>query len=295
MILTRLFLIAIQWLINDYSDECQPLLISPRFETAIITGIIADSMLVEASGIAASATNPGYFWVINDSGNTPTLFLIDSLGKVIRQFYLRNTDNIDWEDVTVIKKDGDDRYQLIIADIGDNYGIRPYIQLFVFDEPPVNQKSGNFIDNYQTYKYVFEDGARDAEAILVDPVSNEIFIVSKRERQVGVYAVPAMHRQSTADTLRLVCRLPFNNITAGSISSNGQDIVLKNYNAIFHWSRENNSAIPETLQMPHEMIDYIIEPQGEAITWNREGTGFYTLSELSYSDWQPLYFYAKKK
>ncbi|MDZ7605763.1 MAG: hypothetical protein U5K79_09290 [Cyclobacteriaceae bacterium] len=285
--------ILFQWLLINHSAEIHPYPLSSRFETAVVTGVIADSMLAEASGMVASVANPGYYWVINDSGNSPAVYLIDSLGMVARTFYLKNVANIDWEDIAVVKSDNSS-YKLIIADIGDNFGVRQYTQLFVMDEPTLALKNDSFIDNYQTYKYVFEDGARDAETILTDPLNNEIYIVSKRESQVGVYAVPALHRQSATDTLRLLGRLPFNNITAGSISVNGRDIVLKNYNAIFYWSREGNNTLLQTLKMPHETVDYIVEPQGESMTWNREGTGFYTLSELSYSDKQQLYFYKKK-
>ncbi len=288
------FLILFQWLFINNSSEIQPYPVSSVFESALVTGVVTDPLLAEASGIVASAANPGYYWVINDSGNAPVVYLIDSLGKVTRQFFLKNTANIDWEDIAVVKSDNGN-HKLIIADIGDNFSVRSYIQLFVLDEPTVAIKNDSFLDNYQIYKYVFEDGARDAETILTDPVSNEIYLVSKRESQVGVYAVPSLHRQSSPDTLRLLGRLPFNNITAGSISPNGQDIVLKNYNAIFYWFRQGDNTIAETLQMPHEQINYIVEPQGEAITWTREGTGFYTLSELSYSDKQPLYFYRLKK
>jgi hypothetical protein len=288
------FFTLFQWLLINISFENQSDQFSARFETAVVTGIITDSLIIEASGIVASASNPGYYWVINDSGNTPAIYLIDSLGNVTRQYFLKNAANIDWEDIAVVKGDNSG-FKLIIADIGDNFSVRRYVQLFVLDEPTLALKNDSFIDNYQTYKYVFEDGARDAETILTDPVSNEIYLVSKRESQVGVYAVPALHRQATADTLRFVCRLPFNNITAGSISSNGREIILKNYNAIFYWLRVSNSSIPETLQKPHELINYIIEPQGESMAWTLEGNGFYTLSERSYADNQVLYFYKKKK
>jgi len=213
---------------------------------------------------------------------------------IAKQFTLDNVFNVDWEDVSVVKNNKSDRAQLIIADIGDNFSIRSYIQLYFMEEPKAGDE-GSIIADYETYKYVFEDGARDAETILTDPLTNEIFIVSKRESQVGVYAVPTLLPQSTPDTLRLIDRLPFNNITAGTITSNGREIVLKNYKAIFYWPRDVNRTIPETLQQPHELINYVVEPQGEAIAWNLEGTGFYTLSERSYADKQQIYFYAKKK
>jgi len=293
MIFLQLLFIVIQWFLVNNSAEIPAF--SDKFQSAIVTGELSDPQLVEASGIAASAINPGYYWIINDSGNSPAIYLIDSLGMVKRQLFLKNADNIDWEDITLVKNPNHNRHQLIIADIGDNFSVRSFIQLIVFDEPTLALQNESYIDVYQCYKYVYEDGARDAEAILSDPVSNEIYIVSKREPQVGVYALPALHQQSAPDTLKLVGRLPFNNITSGSLSPDGQHVVLKNYQAIFYWSRQGNHPLLETLQMPHELINYVVEPQGEAITWNREGSGFYTISERSYADKQVLYFYSKKK
>ena len=62
---------------------------------------IQDLRLTEASGMVASRKNKGLLWVHNDSGNQPRIFLIDTLGKVQRAFYLKNAMNFDWEDIAI--------------------------------------------------------------------------------------------------------------------------------------------------------------------------------------------------
>lgn len=292
-LLLPLFLIF-KSIFNFSSVEAELTPFSTRFESGIITGIMTNPILSEASGMTASITNPGYYWVINDSGNPAEIFLLDSMGTRIQKYNLKDAVNIDWEDIVAVENQKNNSSQLIVADIGDNFGIRPYIQLLVMEEPTLTQSDDTTISDFQTYKYVFEDGARDAETILADPLSNELYIVSKREPQVGIYAVPDFPFQESTDTLRLISRLPFNKITAGSISPDGKEILLKNYDAIFYWSREGRQLLPTIMQTNHELIAYLVEPQGESITWNRQGNGFYTLSELSYSDNQRLYFYKKK-
>jgi len=42
-------------------------------------------------------------------------------------------------------------------------------------------------------------------------------------------------------------------------------------------------------------VPYEEEPQGEALTWTKDGSGFYTLSEKSKGKESFLYFYSLKK
>ena len=49
----------------------------------INSGIISDRDISEASGIAASLFNDDILWVINDSGNSPSVYALGSNGKKI--------------------------------------------------------------------------------------------------------------------------------------------------------------------------------------------------------------------
>jgi hypothetical protein len=73
--------------------------------------------------------------------------------------------------------------------------------------------------------------------------------------------------------------LPFTGIVAGSISPNGQQLLLKNYQKIYYWKRLPNETIAQVFARKPIELPYEREPQGEAIAWSRDGREFFTLSE----------------
>ena len=62
---------------------------------------------------------------------------------------------------------------------------------------------------------------------ICDPITSGIYIISKREENVGIFEVPKTLSSSTIMTLNQVSNLPFNNITSGNISIDGDEILLK--------------------------------------------------------------------
>jgi hypothetical protein len=119
---------------------------------------------------------------------------------------------------------------------------------------------------------------RDCETIMIDPTTNDFYVLSKREDSVRVYFSPYPF---PVDTIRPkeVLRLPLTQIVSGSISTDARQILLKNYNFIYYWKRSDENTLSELLAKKPQELPYDRERQGEAICWNREGTGFYTLSE----------------
>jgi hypothetical protein len=263
------------------------------FEPAISAGNIQDPGLKEASGLIASRQNPGLLWVINDSGNEPKLFLINGKAETVRTYWLNNQENHDWEDLAIYRDKSTGKNKLMIGDIGDNFSGREYIEIIILDEPKFMETNDTIISDFEVYKFSYEDGARDAETIICDPITSGIYIISKREENVGIFEVPKTLSNSTIMTLNEVSNLPFNNITSGDISIDGNEILLKTYDEIFYWQRDIKKLIVSELANDHQLINYEVEPQGESICWNVEGTGFFTLSEKSWANEQILYFYKK--
>ncbi|MBO4350316.1 MAG: hypothetical protein J6A01_05135, partial [Proteobacteria bacterium] len=62
---------------------------------------LTSNKLDEISGLAVSRSNPNYLWALTDSLSDPELYLLDRSGNVMRTYRLRNTPNIDWEDLAV--------------------------------------------------------------------------------------------------------------------------------------------------------------------------------------------------
>ena len=267
---------------------------SKAFGLGINKGLIESDELYEASGMVASRSFPGNYWVINDSGNENKLYLIDGNGKLIHAYRIDGTFNRDWEDIAIYTDSITGRSKIYIGDIGDNFAIRQHVQIIIVDEPMSMDQKDTVIHYVSKLTLTYEDGARDAETLIVDPLTSEIFIITKREESVRVYTVVLTENQADTLELKYLSSLPFYLVTAGDISVDGSEILLKNYNAIFYWKRMENETFPEAISKPHERLPYNPEPQGESIAWTIDNLGFYTLSEKNPQKEQILYYYERK-
>ena len=264
------------------------------FKPAIKSGVLKDNNLAEVSGMIASIKNPGNFWVINDSGNEAKLYLIDKSGETIHWYWIDGTTNRDWEDIALGYDQESGKSWILIADIGDNYAVRKGINILEFEEPDIAISRDTIIAYESNYTFQYEDGPRDAETLLVDNNSSALYVISKREQNVRVYQSPTELVENDTMTLSFRTTLPFNNITSGDITPDRKEILLKNYNEIFYWKTEQEEDLISILKNEFELIRYTPEPQGESICWDREGNGFYTLSEKSWASEQVLYFFQRK-
>lgn len=252
----------------------------------------------EASGIAPSYSNADCIWAHNDSGDKSWIKLIDTKDASIKSILHLNTiKNIDWEDIECIKDQDTQRSYIYLADIGDNAGKRDFVTIYILiDEKMPFQK---FLDAniHQTIHFTYPKKPRDAEAILVDPLTKDIFIVSKREKFVGLYSIKYPYKTEGIDTAKHIGTFPFNQVTAGSISADGKEILIRSYGRIFYWKRQEGESIPETLKRNPQLAPYYpIEPQGEAICWDILNNGYYTLSEKRRNQMpDPTLFFYKRK
>src|SRR5690606_16673354 len=93
--------------------------------------------------------------------------------------------------------------------------------------------------------------------------------------------------------LRRTGDLPHTFITGADISKNGQEILIKNLLEVFYWKRKPGESVNKLLKRPAVKLRYTPEPQGEAIAFNRNGPGYFTLSEAVLGLNSILYFYPK--
>jgi len=56
-------------------------------------------------------------------------------------------------------------------------------------------------------------------------------------------------------------------------------VLIKNYPTIFYWKRTTEKTLVELLAKDPVKILYDPEPQGEAICFTNDKSGFYTISE----------------
>lgn len=255
---------------------------------------LTDKRLEELSGIAESVNNPGLFWIQNDGGNGARVFLINKKANIKLTCVLKGIENRDWEDIAVGPGPEEGKTYIYIAEIGDNKAVYPLKHIYRFEEPVMGSEKKIEIDKIDTLTFRLPGDRKDTETLLLDPQTKDLYVVSKREEPVHLYKISFPYSTSDTITADSVLTIPLTQLTAGEISPNGKEIVLKNYDDIFYYKREEGKSIIETLKQKPEVLAYDPEPQGEAITWARDGSGFYTASEAVVGENSFLLFYKRK-
>ncbi|MEH6305858.1 hypothetical protein RYH73_09405 [Olivibacter sp. CPCC 100613] len=266
-----------------------------EFGDAIDKGQLTYDAIDEASGLVCGINNPGYFWTHNDSGDEARIFLLDSAAQYKATYFLEGVGARDWEDIANMKE-GDKSY-LLVGDIGDNLAKHTTIYVHRFEEPKFDRKQ--MVDtipaqSITSYTLRYEDGPKDAESLFFDPIDKKLYIISKRDLHVGVYE--AILPAQAGDTIVLKKRIsiPYTFITSADISSDGKEVLIKNLLNVYYWKRKPNESIPEMFKREGAMQPYQAEPQGEAITFARDGSGYYTTSERPFGLPGHIYFHKRQ-
>jgi hypothetical protein len=260
---------------------------------------LTDPKLGEVSGIAASAYNSGYLWTQNDSGNSPQIFLIDKNLNIKLTCTLKGVMNRDWEDIAVGPGPDPKKSYVYVADIGDNLGMFPTKFIYRFEEPVLDSAIKQvIIKDFKRIVFRLPGGeVKDSETMLLEPGTRNLYILSK-EDSAHLYEIAFAFTNSDSNKDTVIARdlgtynLPV--LVAGAVSDDGGEILIKNYRRILYWRNPMHKPIAEVLREHPAQIPYAAEPQGEAITWAHDRSGFYTLSEKRKDKKSFLYFYKRK-
>ena len=93
--------------------------------------------LKEVSGIIYSPET-NLLWILEDSGNSNAIYGMDLNGKIAKTITVKNTANIDWEDIT---KDAEGN--LYIGDFGNNKNERTDLSIYKVDKNTLTAESAN--------------------------------------------------------------------------------------------------------------------------------------------------------
>ena len=272
------------------------------FAAGVSLGNFENAKLKEASGLVESRKTPGVLWLHNDSGDSPRLFAAKTSGVDLGTYSFAGADAIDWEDIAIGPGPTSGESYLYIGDMGDNRSVRPNIQIYRVAEPAVDPAAGPktvTLSGVEKFVLVYPDGAHNAETLMVDPKTSDVFIVTKVSSGISfIFRAAAPLSNAGPITLEKVGSLDFGTAplsgpatTGGEIAAAGDWIGIRTYPAAFLWRRTAGMTVADALAGQPCVIPMHSEPQGEALGFAADGKGYYSTSEGAN---QPLYFYQKQ-
>lgn len=187
------------------------------------------SELPEASGVISLNND---FWLINDSGNDPIIYKLDSTGSIIHSIYIRGK-NIDWEDLTK-----DDQGNIYIGDFGNNENKRVDLKIYIL---PYEQLSYDTITP-QVINFKYEnqtsfppaEGKLDFDCESMIWTNHSLHFFSKnrsKSKQTKIYKIPAATGNYTAVLKDSILTNGW--ITSATLTTDGKNLLLLSKKAIY--------------------------------------------------------------
>ncbi len=148
-----------------------------EYSEARLTGMIRDPRVREISGIVRAHGKPGYFWVHNDSGSEPYLYLVHLRGSVVSRLKVTGAAASDWEDIAIGPGPVPSRQYLYIADTGNNERSRKVLSIDRILHPVLTQEAPSPVlrsERAARIAFRYPDGVFDCEALVVHPKTGDI-------------------------------------------------------------------------------------------------------------------------
>jgi hypothetical protein len=240
-----------------------------------VTGHIDAPAATELSGMVLSRSRKSVLWTHNDSGDSARLLAVSPFGKLIADVSVSGASATDWEDIAAAGN------TLYVGDIGDNTASRPQVTVYRVEEPSADQTTTAAA---QALGLRYPDHPHDAEALMVDPSTGALVIVTKNFGGTArVYTADHPVAGATA-TLRLAGRVNLGAgeaVTGADVSANGRTVAVRTYTSVYLWRRRGTEPVASTLKRKPCRVhaDMLVEGQGEAIALTADGRAFYTVPE----------------
>lgn len=231
-------------------------------------------LLEEVSGIQYDAKEDA-FWMINDSGNAPEVFLVKESGKIVRVLKI-DAKNNDWEDITM-----DTKGNLYIGDFGNNRNDRKNLRILKIDKKDLKKKGKIKV---KKIKFSFPEQTEfppkkmyfDVEGFFEREDNFYVFTKSRVKKEIGrtfLYKVP--NKKGKHDAQRIsdftTCPEEYCWITAADITRDGKKVVLINQKSawVFTNFKGDNFFSGNTKEFPFKH-----ESQKESVTFQKENELF---------------------
>lgn len=243
---------------------------------------IQSQELNETSGMVVTDS---VIWLHNDSGDSATIYAISKEGTYLGKADIKDAYAKDWEEMTSFSKDG--KQYLVIGDIGDNHERKEKVELYVLPQP--EQPTDTSLS--YSFSLQYDVGPKDAEAMFVDPNTNELIIYTKGREGTSYWLKGALpteksdikmtvfHTEKRSKYAPKTRKGMSQLVTSADISPDGRWIVTRDYLMAKMWYHPEGQDIATTIKQTNCRIPLPLQEQGETIAFAPDGKSLWTLSE----------------
>lgn len=253
---------------------------------------LPDGVAPESSGIAASATMPGVFFVVDDATNTDEIVAVRSDGSLVARIGVAGMSARNAEAVSAGPCGSRAGRCLYVGDIGDNNAQRKSISVYRVDEPALTSPPAAPLPA-DRWRYTYPDGPHNAEAMVV-MTDGSLLILTKSAPDATsgqvpphrIYRAPAgggpltfVSSYRPPDPVTAVQSL-FTGTVVTDASYTAGRMLLLTYDEIVEYRAPKPGADPATFpSWPHAALPAPAMIQSEGITADLSGCGYEVTSE----------------
>ena len=129
-------------------------------------------------------------------------------------------------------------------------------------------------------RLTYPDGPRDAETLLVDPLTRDIFILSKRELFSKVYRAAWPQSTTQQTEMERVATLPWGFAVAGDVSPDGRRVIVRGmFNASLWVRPAGRTSLARLLGQAGAIAPDAMSRRARASASTPGATGYFTIGE----------------
>jgi len=245
--------------------------------------------LVEASSAAMSRTQPGVLYTINDSGNEPLLYALDTTGASRGVWRVTGATNVDWEGTTVAPCAPAVTHQCVyIGHTGDNMFDRDRYTIYRVPEPVVGDSTLRDSVRAERLDFTYGGAHRNVEAMWV--VSNgDIYLIAKllpkflpwMGSDAAIYRLPvavwSAHGTATAEFTGVTLHMTM--ISDAALSPDARHIMVRTPKLAMVFATLASGMIDLTVRPVFCRLSGLDQRQGEGVSWIDNAGRFVFTSE----------------
>lgn len=201
------------------------LLMSNSCDSGKLTNLADLPMRISESSALEIIPDVPLLWTIEDRGNGPVLYGLDTSASLEKVLTITNAKNHDWEDLT-----SDKQGNLYIGDFGNNHHNREKFSIYKINHPE-NASSEIEAERIQ-FQLPEKHKSEDFEAFFI--WDEHFYIFSKSHKKGILIKVPNKKGMHTAEIVaKFDLDAKHKRITSADISEDGQQVVLLNHDKLF--------------------------------------------------------------